>query len=471
MIKNERQYKVTKSSIENFHKAIAAARERDVPEGTQPVMWQAYIDGMLSQLETLEREVREYERLASGAVDTFEIDNLEDFPRGLIMARIARRLTQKQLSERLDLRPQQIQRWEEEEYQRASFENLNRVAEALDVQVSERIALNAESDDAMSMLEKAGIPEGLLRKRIAPDFVGDVAEFLQYCAHDLKRIWNVQVLGSLVDTSHIRRDAASYARFKLPGNAKEAKVQAYAQYVYVISEIVARSMSGPVGQLSSDWEHVRQDIMKSGPINLEACVNFAWDAGIPVIPLSDALHFHGCCWKIEGRNVIALKQSVRSESRWSFDLLHELHHAACEPTASPFEASELAATDVERRNSQEERLANKFASDVLLNGRSTDLYDRILKQAGGQVPFIKKAVKDVARSEDVNVGVLANYVAARLKKQSDVDWWGTAANLQPESADALTIVRTVFDQRIDYKNMSASDERLVRLATAEYRVA
>ena len=44
--------------------------------------------------------------------------------------------------------------------------------------------------------------------------------------------------------------------------------------------------------------------------------------------------FHGACWCVGGRSVIAIKQGTESEGRWIIDLFHEVRHAAENPADS-----------------------------------------------------------------------------------------------------------------------------------------
>jgi len=139
MIANERQYKVTKGAIEKFQNAIAEAKKGKPRKGVSLGVYKLQIESMIGQLETLEEEVREYERLISGTVKQIDVDNLEQLPEGLIKARLALNLTQRQLGERLSLKEQQIQRYEATRYASASFARLVEIAEALGVRIKERI--------------------------------------------------------------------------------------------------------------------------------------------------------------------------------------------------------------------------------------------------------------------------------------------------------------------------------------------
>ena len=140
MIKNERQYRITRAQAEKFEKAVAemrTSRSRDI----HPVLQKAQLDGMKRQLADLQRELAEYDALRSGARRTFKLRNLEELPKLLIQARTAAGLSQEELAGRLGLKPQQIQRYEATEYQSASLERVIEVAGKLGIKVEMNIEL------------------------------------------------------------------------------------------------------------------------------------------------------------------------------------------------------------------------------------------------------------------------------------------------------------------------------------------
>ena len=132
MIKNERQYRITKAQAERF---LEALRELDGETaeglGLHPLLFKAKKDAVRSQLSDLEEELRDYVRLKSGEFEFGRLDSVADVPMLLIRARIARGLSQKTLAGRLGLKEQQIQRYEASEYASASLARIRSVAEVL----------------------------------------------------------------------------------------------------------------------------------------------------------------------------------------------------------------------------------------------------------------------------------------------------------------------------------------------------
>ena len=141
MIKNEHQYRVAKAQADKFRSALQALTTNARPTHVHAKLWAAQRAGVLSQLRELEREVREYEQLQARNPDKLEIRSIEELPETLIKARIAWGLTQKELAERLHVKPQQIQRYEASNYQRASFARIREIAGLLGLQFRQRTAL------------------------------------------------------------------------------------------------------------------------------------------------------------------------------------------------------------------------------------------------------------------------------------------------------------------------------------------
>jgi HTH-type transcriptional regulator / antitoxin HigA len=130
MITNERQYKITKSEIGRFKAALQGFKEIDlVKQGIDPVIITAQRSSLEQQLKDLESQLHEYERLRSGRVKRLFPTSITDIGQTLIEARIAQNLSQRALAERLGMKEQQIQRYEQDRYLTA---NLNRIAEVAD---------------------------------------------------------------------------------------------------------------------------------------------------------------------------------------------------------------------------------------------------------------------------------------------------------------------------------------------------
>ena len=143
MITNERQYRITRRKAADF---AAAIREFDAksPERTDvhPRLLRSELEAMRSQLADLREELEEYERLKAADPSVISVASLDELADGLIKARIAAGLSQRALAERLELKEQQIQRYEAERYASASYRRLCEVARALDIRMQNEVLLS-----------------------------------------------------------------------------------------------------------------------------------------------------------------------------------------------------------------------------------------------------------------------------------------------------------------------------------------
>ncbi len=139
MIKNQRQYRITKTQVKKFKEAIEACDKKTTD--THPLLAKAQREALKSQLAELMGQLDEYEKLRSGKLKKLKISSFQHLPIELIRARIARGLTQKDLARKLGVKEQQIQRYEETDYASASLSRVNEVIKALDIEVKEEITL------------------------------------------------------------------------------------------------------------------------------------------------------------------------------------------------------------------------------------------------------------------------------------------------------------------------------------------
>jgi ribosome-binding protein aMBF1 (putative translation factor) len=148
MIKNERQYRITRAQAEKFLLALRNLRaDTDDRYALHPRLRQLQEDALRSQLSDLEAELREYEDLKEGRFAFEKLEGISELPKLLIRARIASGLTQRDLAGRLELKEQQIQRYEASEYASASFTRIKEVVSALGIEVDDNLSVDDGIDD------------------------------------------------------------------------------------------------------------------------------------------------------------------------------------------------------------------------------------------------------------------------------------------------------------------------------------
>lgn len=132
MIRNERQYRITKTQAARFEEALCGLHTR---RGGDPLLIQLESDALESQLSELKEQIEEYESLRSGTSNIIVVESFAELPKALVQARIACGLSQKDLADRLGMKEQQIQRYESTNYHSASMSRLHEVVQALGVKV------------------------------------------------------------------------------------------------------------------------------------------------------------------------------------------------------------------------------------------------------------------------------------------------------------------------------------------------
>ena len=485
MIKNERQYRISRAQADRFARSLRELEDEPSLETLgHPLLAQARRDALRSQLADLEAELREYETLRTGSFDFDQLETIAELPTVLIKARIARGYSQRDLADLLGLKEQQVQRYEATEYSSASLARIRDVVSALGVRIDGSLLTDegcASLPDLIDRVSQAGFSTNFIERRLVPRHVSSLGRdsedqpghaLVNSAAEVIGKIFNWTPSQLLAGASLELTPASGNVRFKMPANANQDRVSAYAVYAHYLSLLLAQACSHlPVMPVPTDPAELFSGVYNAGGApDLAVAVNMVWDLGIPVLPLDDPGTFHGACFREQGRNIIVLKQRSSSESRWTFDLFHELWHAGQEPDLAERAVLEDEETSPERRESEEERVASLFAAQVLLRGRAPELARKSLTEANGDLRRLKSAVQRVAGKADVSVAALGNYLAFRLSAEQDHNWWASASSLQP-AGQPWQVVRNVLFERADFASLAPPDREILAQALAPWEEA
>jgi transcriptional regulator with XRE-family HTH domain len=164
VITNDRQRRITNSQIKRFEAGISRAEHDGPAADVDARLHVAMIDGMRSQLEDLRNELSEYEALSTGEVKVRVFHSLLQIPQALIEGRIARRLTQKALGDKLGVPEQQIQRYERTRYSGVGVERLQQIADVLEIKVKKTVEYHVPSA-APSSARRKGTVTSITTKR------------------------------------------------------------------------------------------------------------------------------------------------------------------------------------------------------------------------------------------------------------------------------------------------------------------
>ncbi len=130
MIQNEHQYKVTQTKLRELEQASI---DLDINERNLSArLLQAEKKGIQVLVDRLKLEIIDYDNLKQQRTP-IQIGSIEDLAIGLIKARIAMGMTQKELAAKIGVQEQQIQRYEDNKYASASLARLTEIARALEI--------------------------------------------------------------------------------------------------------------------------------------------------------------------------------------------------------------------------------------------------------------------------------------------------------------------------------------------------
>jgi HTH-type transcriptional regulator/antitoxin HigA len=127
MIKNDKQYQITRLKLKEFKEAIENLKNKKADDST---LKEIQLDALNSQVQEFEAEILDYQKLSEGKINSIIVDSLTNIHEALIKGRIAKGWTQADLARNLNLKEQQIQRYEAANYTTAS---LPRIVEILDI--------------------------------------------------------------------------------------------------------------------------------------------------------------------------------------------------------------------------------------------------------------------------------------------------------------------------------------------------
>ncbi len=137
MIKSELEYQVTQSWVDKFTKSILLMEKDEEGKQKNFQKWEISRSALQSHLDKLLEEIAEYEKLINCNANqpiTIKVESITKLPDALIKARMAAKMTQKELAEILGIEEQRIQECEKTNYQCASFVEILEVSAALGVE-------------------------------------------------------------------------------------------------------------------------------------------------------------------------------------------------------------------------------------------------------------------------------------------------------------------------------------------------
>ncbi|MEJ1119042.1 XRE family transcriptional regulator [Phyllobacterium sp. CCNWLW109] len=337
----------------------------------------SYKDRTATSLQT-------YNSLKSGDLSTISLSKMDPGV-SLIVARIAKGLSQKQLAERLGLKEQQIQRYESERYRSISLSNFRRVASLLDVNITATVQ-HAHNPFFLSFNdENSSIDKKTLDKIVHH------AEAENWFEVKDKEATSHQVLRYI---SSARDNYGSPALLRTGINSKELaddiSLLAWRARTLDLAKTVLDSRLPKFNLINLDWLRHLVGIsrLEHGPALASEALK---ENGIILViePQISGLALDGAAFVVNDTPVIALTlRHDRIDNFW-FTLMHELGHVYLHYYSglSLGFFDNLDFDDID----QMEIEANNFASTLLIPDESWKISPaRISKIAGPAETFAQQ---------------------------------------------------------------------------------
>jgi DNA-binding Xre family transcriptional regulator len=132
MIKNEKQYKISKKLLSEINVNIAELKK----DTTQhPLKIKLLLASALNMQQEVEQDILLYETLKSNKSTVLKERLFIDLPSILTEYKIKSGLTQKEFAEQLGIKEQQLQRYEADNFKSVTFKNFHRFLEAIGLEI------------------------------------------------------------------------------------------------------------------------------------------------------------------------------------------------------------------------------------------------------------------------------------------------------------------------------------------------
>lgn len=136
MIKNEQQYQHSLDWLRRFERSIAELDSNESLKASYE-RWKLHRDSYESQVDELKSEIAEYERLINcdnSQPIQIKVESLNKLPDALIKGRLAAKISQQELAQRLGIDEQRVKQYEDTDYQCASFVEILEVSTVLGIE-------------------------------------------------------------------------------------------------------------------------------------------------------------------------------------------------------------------------------------------------------------------------------------------------------------------------------------------------
>lgn len=364
IILNEREARRTKAFVTRIDEALSAHSAVDPRRFEVPAeVWELHGRSLRSARNATADMLEAYECVKHG--DFAEIADAWKNEPGvvLIIARIARGLSQADLALRLNMREQQVQRYESERYRSISLQALRRIAAVLGVQIEASVTVGVSAK--LSELKVPDRPEIDSRQMAS---IIDHARKNSWFEVDSDETTNRRAILEYVSDSAARFGSPGLLRTGLKSIdlSDDAMLAVWRARVLRRADDSLKLIESAFDQTSLGWvaDLVRMSIREDGP---SKGVELCFSKGIAVIiePQIKGLRLDGAAFLKGTTPVIGLTiRQDRLDNFW-YTLLHEIGHVFLHYSTGL--SAGFFDDDLDRADTDElEKEADQFASSMLI---------------------------------------------------------------------------------------------------------
>ena len=320
LIVNEKELGDARIRVAKLSEALTSSSVfSQVVDGLPPEIVSQVMSMMSREREALEELIEAYEiAKESGNTEQLERKAGNDPGLTLIVARIAKGFSQKELAWRLGIKEEQVQRYEKNRYSCISIKDYKRIALLLGVKIEASITKDPALrglDQVIADVSKSDIKKILSHGRNNAWFTGDVGE---------------AEMQQMIAENRIQFGSPSLLRTGLNVIDHSADVLLHAWWARVSlrARMETHKLKSEFDPLNIGWlkELVRLSVFDNGPVRAR---NLLFDRGLILIvePQIPGLAVDGAAFLDNNVPVIGMTNRRDAVDNFWFTLLHELGHA------------------------------------------------------------------------------------------------------------------------------------------------
>ena len=402
IILNEKELREARTRIEAFNNALATeASIQRVMDGLPPEVVKQVTTTMRSERDELANAIEAYET-AKDTGNAVPLEGRADKDPGLtlIVARIAKGFSQRDLAWRLGLKEQQIQRYEADRYSSISMRNYGRVAALLGVKLTAAIEPDPQFrglDRVIDDVSKADIKKILKHGRENNWFDAEMTE------DQLRR---------LIAENRIDFGSPTLLRtgLNVTDHSEDVLLHAWRARVATRASVIIQQGIPPYNPTDTSWlaKISKLSVHSDGPVRARSLLR---DNGIVFVPERQVagLAIDGAAFLVDGIPVIGLTLRRDDIGNFWFSLLHEVAHVVLHRLTGLrggfFDQFREGETENEKLDEQESE-ADAFASSLLIP-------DELWRRSPARIAQSPKVIEKFAN----DLGIHPAIVFGRIRKE------------------------------------------------------